>query len=71
MAMKNVSGGRGSAGGTNPVQKKTSPSAQNSIDSARKALGSTKPTAEELKRRLAKDKANEIAKIRRQGRNTR
>lgn len=75
MSSRNVSGGgRGSAGGTNPgssVPKKLSPAAERSIAEARKALKSVKPTPAELAKRARAEKANEIAKIRKQGRNTR
>ena len=60
-------------GATN-VQKfyrQISPAAQRSIDEARATMGAKKATAEELARRLAKEKATEIARIRNQGRNTR
>jgi len=66
-------GGISGAGGRNvqPQYKELSPSAQNSIAEARAAMGAKKATADELARRLAKEKANEIARIRNQGRNTR
>lgn len=51
--------------------KKSVPSAQQSIDAARKALGSTKPDPKALARRITQDKAREMERIRRQGRNTR
>jgi hypothetical protein len=62
---------------TNPsiVVKKpvrvTTPTAQQSIDAARKALGSTKPDPKALARRITQDKAREMERIRKQGRNTR
>lgn len=67
------SGGIGGPGGQNvqPIYRELSPSAQNSIAQARNAMGAKKATAEELARRLAKEKANEMARIRNQGRNTR
>ena len=49
----------------------TTPTAQQSIDAARKALGSTKPDPKALARRITQDKAREMERIRRQGRNTR
>lgn len=49
----------------------TSPTAQQSIDAARKALGSSKPDPKALARRITQDKAREMARIRKQGRNTR
>ncbi len=51
--------------------KKITPSAQKSIDAARKALGSSKPDPKALARRITKDKAREMERIRKQGRNTR
>ena len=54
-----------------PQYRELSPSAQNSINEARAAMGAKKATAEELARRLAKEKAAEMARIRNQGRNTR
>jgi hypothetical protein len=48
-----------------------SPAAQQSIDAARKALGSSKPDPKALARRITQDKAREMARIRKQGRNTR
>jgi hypothetical protein len=67
------SGGIGGSGGQNvqPVYRELSPSAKNSIAEARAAMGAKKATAEEFARRMAKEKANEIARIRNQGRNTR
>jgi len=67
------SGGISGPGGQNvqPVYRELSPSAQNSINEARAAMGAKKATAEEFARRMAKEKANEIARIRNQGRNTR
>jgi hypothetical protein len=67
------SGGIGGAGGSkvNPIYRELSPSAKNSIAQARDAMGAKKATAEELARRLAKEKAAEMARIRNQGRNTR
>jgi len=53
------------------VVKKLSPSIEKSIAEARKALGSTKPDPKALARKLTQDKANEAARIRKQGRNTR
>ena len=52
------------------VVKKLSPSAEKSIVEARKALGSTKPDPKALARRITQDKAREMARIRKQGRNT-
>ena len=49
----------------------TTPTAQQSIDAARKALGSSKPDPKALARRITQDKAREAARIRKQGRNTR
>lgn len=49
----------------------TTPTAQQSIDAARKALGSSKPDPKALARRLTQDKAREMERIRKQGRNTR
>jgi hypothetical protein len=68
-----VSGGISGSGGKNvqPVYRELTPSAQNSIAEARNAMGAKKATAEELARRLAKEKAAEMARIRNQGRNTR
>ena len=65
-------GGIGGAGGrnVNPINK-LSPSAEKSIAEARKALGSAKPSPEEMARRARANKANEMEKIRNQGRNTR
>lgn len=51
--------------------KKLTPSAEKSIAEARKALGSSKPDPKALARRITKDKAREMERIRRQGRNTR
>ena len=51
--------------------KKLSPSAEKSIAQARKALGSTKPDPKALARKITQDKANEVTRIRKQGRNTR
>jgi len=51
--------------------KKLSPSAEKSIADIRKALGTSKPDPKELARRLAREKALEAARIRKQGRNTR
>jgi len=67
-----TSGGITGAAGrnVNPVNK-LSPSAENSIAEARKALGSTKPSPEEMVRRNRANTANDIARIRNQGRNTR
>ena len=53
------------------VYREISPAAQKAIDEARAALGSAKPSAEEMAKRARANKANEIAKIRKQGRNTR
>ncbi len=66
-------GGISGSGGQNvqPVYRELTPSAQNSINAARAAMGAKKATAEEMARRMAKEKANEIARIRNQGRNTR
>jgi F0F1-type ATP synthase membrane subunit b/b' len=44
---------------------------EKAIDEARAILKSKKPTAEEMAKRARSNKANEIAKIRNQGRNTR
>jgi hypothetical protein len=68
-----TSGGIGGAGGKNvqPTYKELSPSAESSIAKAREAMGVKKATAEELARRLAKEKVAEMARIRNQGRNTR
>lgn len=67
------SGGISGAGGQNvqPVYRELSPSAQKSIAQAREAMGAKAATKEELARRLAKEKASEMARIRNQGRNTR
>lgn len=67
-----TSGGITGAGGrnVNPINK-LSPSAENSIAEARKSLGSTKPSPEEMVRRNRANTANDIARIRNQGRNTR
>ncbi len=67
------SGGISGVPGRNvaPINKPLSESAQRSIAEARKAMGSTKPSAEEMARRARANKANEIEKIKRQGRNTR
>lgn len=54
-----------------PVYKELSPSAQKSIADARKALGASKPSPQELARRMAADRAREAERIRNQGRNTR
>lgn len=54
-----------------PINKPLSESAQRSIAEARKAMGSTKPTPEEMARRARANKANEMEKIKKQGRNTR
>ncbi len=54
----------------NPVRM-TTPTAQQSIDAARKALGSSKPDPKALARRITQDKAREMERIRKQGRNTR
>ena len=51
--------------------KKLSPAAEKSIADIRKALGTSKPDPKELARRLAREKALEAARIRKQGRNTR
>jgi hypothetical protein len=51
--------------------KKLSPSAEKSIAEARKALGSSKPDPKALARRITQDKAREMERIRKQGRNTR
>jgi hypothetical protein len=51
--------------------KKLTPSAEKSIAEARKALGSSKPDPKALARRITQDKAREMERIRRQGRNTR
>jgi hypothetical protein len=66
------SGGIGGPAGrnVNPMNK-LSPSAENSIAKARETMGVKKASAEELARRLAKEKATEMARIRNQGRNTR
>lgn len=68
-----MGGGISGASGRNvaPINKPTTPSAQESIDAARKALGSTKPSPEEMVRRARANTANDIARIRKQGRNTR
>ena len=67
-----TSGGITGAGGRNinPVNK-LSPSAENSINEARKILGSAKPSPEEMVRRNRANTANDIARIKKQGRNTR
>ena len=54
-----------------PVYRESLPSAQQSIDAARKALGVSKPDPKALARRITQDKAREMERIRRQGRNTR
>ena len=66
-------GGIGGAGGRNvaPVNRPLSPAAEKSIAEARRALGSTKPSPEEMARRARAAKQNEMEKIRNQGRNTR
>jgi hypothetical protein len=51
--------------------KKLTPSAEKSIAEARKALGSSKPDPKALARRITQDKAREMERIRKQGRNTR
>jgi hypothetical protein len=53
------------------VVKKLSPAAEKSIAEARKALGATKPDPKALARRITQDKAREMERIRKQGRNTR
>jgi hypothetical protein len=53
------------------VYREISPAAQKAIDEARAILKSKKPTAEEMAKRARANKANEVAKIRNQGRNTR
>lgn len=66
-------GGIGGAAGKNvqPKYKELTPSAEASIAQAREAMGAKKATADELARRLAKEKIAEMARIRNQGRNTR
>ena len=51
--------------------KKLTPSAEKSIAEARKALGSSKPDPKALARKITQDKAREMERIRKQGRNTR
>ena len=53
------------------VVKKLSPAVEKSIAEARKALGSSKPDPKALARRITQDKAREMERIRKQGRNTR
>lgn len=66
-------GGISGAGGQNvqPVYRELSPSAQNSIAEARRAMGAVKPSPQEMARRARIERQNEIARIRNQGRNTR
>jgi hypothetical protein len=68
-----VQGGITGSGGRNvaPVNRQLSESAQRSIAEARKAMGSTKPSEAEMAKRARANKANELEKIRKQGRNTR
>jgi len=65
-------GGISGIGGknVNPAYKETGNS-EAGIEKARKAIGATKPNAGEVERRLIQDKAREVARIRKQGRNTR
>lgn len=59
------------AGAKKAVAKKLTPSAKKSIAEARKALGTPKPDPKVVARKMAKDKAREMERIRKQGRNTR
>jgi hypothetical protein len=54
-----------------PINRQLSESAQRSIAEARKAMGSTKPSEAEMAKRARANKANEMEKIKKQGRNTR
>jgi hypothetical protein len=65
-------GGITGAGGknVNPAYKEVGNS-EAGIAQARKAIGAIKPDASEVERRLIQDKAREVARIRKQGRNTR
>jgi len=62
--------GKGAANVTK-VYRELSPAAQKAIDEARAVLKAKKPTAEEMANRARANKANEMEKIRNQGRNTR
>jgi hypothetical protein len=65
-------GGISGAGGrnVNPAYKGPS-TAEKGLAQARKAIGATKPKDSEVERRLNQDKVREMARIRKQGRNTR
>jgi len=64
-------GGIGGAGGrnVNPTYRELSPSAKQSIADARKALKAAQPDPQEVARRMVKDRAREMERIRKQGRN--
>lgn len=59
------------AGAKKTVTKTLTPSAKKSIAEARKKLGSSKPDPKALARKITKDKAREMERIKKQGRNTR
>jgi hypothetical protein len=54
-----------------PAGKKLSPSAEKSLAEIRKTLGSSKPDPKAFARKMTQDKAREMERIRKQGRNTR
>lgn len=68
---RGVGGITGSGGkNVNPAYKEVGNS-EAGIAQARKAIGASKPDANQVERRLNQDKVREMARIRKQGRNTR